>query len=407
MGGNIPAIGASGYLLLRIFLIMLLVALPISFGLVNILEVSTWAIVLAYPDLRKRFVASFRYTGVRVLFLFWAWIAFSAIWSDGSIWERVDDILSWRKLLLVPICMCAFQRARQVRVLVNIFLFCCTCAVVISYLSMLEVAAFDDLNRQLIFKNHSVRGILFAGAAIFAVHQARDTSNLLVKFFLVILAFGLAVYILFFNSGRSGYLFFFVAASVYFSQYVFSRFPVTWKTFAAIACFFTLLGAVISSSEVAVGRFSQALTEITDTMTHDEADMSSVGYRIVMWGNTIDMIAAKPLLGSGAGAFSKDYEKIVLGQEGVRGLVTDDPHQQYLHVAAEYGLLGLAIFSVAIICLLRDLTLSGNYYSTVGIAIVLGICATSLANGHFSSFVEGRFAWIFIATSIVNYRDRT
>ena len=75
----------------------------------------------------------------------------------------------------------------------------------------------------------------------------------------------------------------------------------------------------------------------------------------------------------------------------------DDPHQQYLHIGAEHGLVGLFLFFLAIGCWLLTKVPKRPIFFVAGIAVLLGTMANGLANGHFSAFVEGRFVWITVA----------
>ena len=120
-----------------------------------------------------------------------------------------------------------------------------------------------------------------------------------------------------------------------------------------------------------------------------------MGIRVVMWDHTIEMITNKPLLGSGAGSFEVDYGQVAESRsEGWRAVRSSDPHQQFLHVAAEYGLVGLVLLMTFLASLVFRLRL--DFCSVFGLSVLLGLCATSLFNGHLSSLVEGRIFWILV-----------
>jgi len=131
-----------------------------------------------------------------------------------------------------------------------------------------------------------------------------------------------------------------------------------------------------------------------------DVPISSLGIRVVMWGNVLQMIKDKPLLGSGSGSFRHDYSHRVKDIAGWRGRVSDDPHQQYLHIAAEYGLVGLFLFLIAISSWFFSHYDFRCPYQMAAIAFLIGTMANAFANGHFSAFVEGRFVWIFLATGL-------
>ena len=107
------------------------------------------------------------------------------------------------------------------------------------------------------------------------------------------------------------------------------------------------------------------------------------------------MIKNKPILGSGAGSFEIDYSEIAESRStGWRAGRSNDPHQQFLHIAAEYGLVGLILLAAFLGSLTYRLRI--DFSSIFGVSILLGFCATSLFNGHLNSLVEGRIFWILV-----------
>jgi O-antigen ligase len=71
------------------------------------------------------------------------------------------------------------------------------------------------------------------------------------------------------------------------------------------------------------------------------ATNSSSGERLAFWGASVQAIAQRPLLGSGAGSWNHEYLRI--GGQNVPQPTADNPHQLFLLWAVEGGLLGLAL----------------------------------------------------------------
>ena len=107
------------------------------------------------------------------------------------------------------------------------------------------------------------------------------------------------------------------------------------------------------------------------------------------------MITDSLLLGTGSGSFKFGYVAQVSGERGWRAIVSDDPHQQYLLIWAEQGLIGLLLFCSAIMCWLASVKDKGTT-TTCAICILTATAVSSFANGHFGTFVEGRLVWIFV-----------
>jgi O-antigen ligase len=123
---------------------------------------------------------------------------------------------------------------------------------------------------------------------------------------------------------------------------------------------------------------------------------SSFGQRIVMWRNTIRMIADHPVFGVGTGQFLDGYRLYLRDAKGWQNFETGDPHSQFMKIQAEQGIFGLAAILLWILTALS--TPATRPYRQIAVAILIGWCATSLANAHFSTFVESRllFLWIGI-----------
>jgi len=83
----------------------------------------------------------------------------------------------------------------------------------------------------------------------------------------------------------------------------------------------------------------------------------------------------------------------VEGQKGWQGQPVGDPHNQYLRILVEYGLVGLILFLLFIFSFFRQ-GIKGPFY-IMGIGVVLAWCATSMFSAHFTTFIEGRFLMIW------------
>jgi len=76
--------------------------------------------------------------------------------------------------------------------------------------------------------------------------------------------------------------------------------------------------------------------------TAQQAEHQSIGPRLVFWGNTVEVIRSAPWLGVGTGDFPAAYEEVRKERTPEHHGNLDNPHNQYLLVAAQHGVLGLA-----------------------------------------------------------------
>jgi hypothetical protein len=125
-----------------------------------------------------------------------------------------------------------------------------------------------------------------------------------------------------------------------------------------------------------------------------------MGMRMVLWNNTIELIKARPLLGYGTGGFQKAYQSKIENEPAWKHEITHDPHNQFLKITTEQGLIGLVVFVAMILSAFwqkPSLT-----YFVLGIGILLEWCGNSLFSSHFSTFSEGRFVFLWCGAMLAN-----
>lgn len=84
--------------------------------------------------------------------------------------------------------------------------------------------------------------------------------------------------------------------------------------------------------------FSGREKEIAQVQTDPEA--ASTGQRVTYWKNSLVMIADHPAFGTGTGSFHIEYEK---HKDAQAKRETDNPHNEYLFIAAQLGMVGLVL----------------------------------------------------------------
>jgi len=213
---------------------------------------------------------------------------------------------------------------------------------------------------------------------------------------------GMITNIIYVLTGRAAYLSLLLLAP-YGAWLVAPRFRLLLS--GAILVFSALL---LYYSEIAHSRIGLGLEELTSTITGEAEAFSSIGIRWVFWENSLRMIAVNPILGSGSGGFSTAYAVVVSDIAGWRGIVTDDPHQQYLLIAAEQGLVGLFFFLAILISF--SLSRGDDTYRLAAQGILLMTVMNGMFNGHFNAFVEGRLFWVssgaFLCSTVPSYSFR-
>lgn len=384
----------SWFFIAQVLVLGIVIAMTRAFALVVLFEFILCILFLAYGPLRREFLSAIKDPRVFMIMIFWLWVAIAGFWGVAEIGERVDEWLSWRKLLLVPFCFVLFRDTSVKRALMLTLIVACTPYMIFSWLGSLELVTLDR-QPQHFLENHSTQGIMFATATFFACMillewDLRWHHRLILAF----LSLGFVSNIFIVLTGNSSYLALLAAVFV-LAHRVSAR-----SLLGAGAVGLTVL-ALLFVFENPRTQILKAYGDAVEAKNPD-AELSSLGIRVIMWENTVKMISERPMLGTGSGSFKYGYAEQVKDIEGWRGKASDNPHQQYLHIAAEQGLIGLILFIGALVVWLVPLRWSSiSSFQYCALAILLGCFLNSFFNGHFSSFVEGRLLWIGLASFFV------
>jgi O-antigen ligase len=398
----------------RMLVLGIIVTMTRAFALTNLFEIVLAGLFFLNSSLRTQLVQVHKDLRVLLVTSFWIWIAVACLWGQAPLEERLVDWWSWRKLLLVPFCFALFRSEHHKRWASYTLIGVCSIYMIASWLGSLGVVTLDRSPSQLL-ENHATQGVLFSGATLLTYLLAKQSLSLTFRLLAACLIGGFVSNILLILTGRAGYVFLVVVVCCLAFIEV-RRFKLLIAGFMGI--FFL---AMLSLSDVTRNRINEAFTEMRTVDTSEV--YTSMGIRLVMWRNTLEMISQKPLLGSGTGSYYYDYgdnidpsgnwRKIVDANplyhqklDDWRDVIVDDPHQQYLHIAAEYGLIGLAIFFSCLCSWMGSIDPKTRWADCAAATILIGTMANGFANGHFSAFVEGRFLWIFLAVLLAGSSDR-
>ena len=167
-------------------------------------------------------------------------------------------------------------------------------------------------------------------------------------------AFILAV--LFLNVGVAGYIAAFMLSGLLILQW---RKNILWLALAAGL----LAGSAYLFSPTVHRRVDQNIQELRNVAEGSAAQENpqsgkvkntSLGPRLVFWGNTWQLIKQHPLLGVGTGDFPAEYEKVRAERTPNHWEEVNNPHNMYLMVWSQTGLLGLGVFLSFFVALLKQ-----------------------------------------------------
>lgn len=381
----------------RILVIATLVVLMRSPALTNLLIVLLLAVVFGSSTLRASIVRSWQQPMVKGAAMFLGVVAIGIVYSAGGWREGLSQLWGWRRLLFLAIACSLFADLLWKRTFLRIFAGA-TAAVAALTLAIAAAQALAQgsftLGPVTLIRNYVVQGMTFtvgivACATLCRIDEGRWRWLWAACACVLLLAATLV------TQGRSGYLVLLVVASVFVLGTLLHRGMPLGRALLGTAAIAAVAIALVAGSPLARERIQIGLTEMRNYQAQPE-EGTSIGLRIIFWRDALTLIQQKPVFGWGTGSYAAAQATLLPGREGAAAIPTIDPHNQYLKIATENGLLGLGAFLLFLASMFRQRP--SPAYRVAGLSVLTGWCATSLANAHFSTFQEGHllFFWLGI-----------
>ena len=235
------------------------------------------------------------------------------------------------------------------------------------------------------------RLVLLALAAFAAALMLREPAlSPAGRVLLILIALLLCSNVILVTTARSGYAALIVLTVIL--AYQWPRSASHLQRLAWTAAGAAAIAGALALSPIVQQRVAKGLHELA----HYDRNpgLSPIGDRVIFLRNSLELATERPLFGYGTGAFREAYAKKV----GREALQTKDPHNAYLFVAVQYGLAGLAVFLALLAVALRQPARAP--FRLLALSALAAWCVTSLFNGHFYTFAEGRFIWLWLGACL-------
>jgi O-antigen ligase len=379
--------------------LMSIVGISVLFSppVMNLAALLLLAVILSSAELRQSLWATWRLPMVKFILLFYAVMIVGTTYSIAPKDVAVRMAIGWSKLLLVPIALSLFAdtrwKSRFLKAFVGVV---AVCSVISFGLWLFEIdLSVASKERGIFLRNHATQGMAFAVGAFGAFLLAVESGAGRLRYLYALSGLLLLANIALVTTGRSGYLVAMVCAVGAVSGYVFfgQRRLGARGIVGAVLLVVGVAGILLL---VPTSR-ERMLLGVQEVKSYDQAkEVTSMGIRMVFWKNTLEMIREQPLLGYGTGAFGTAYDRKIEDRTGVAATPAGDPHNQYMKITAENGLVALLVFLGFLVAAARQRCAAP--YRMIGLCVLASWCATSLFNSHFSTFNEGNFiyAWLGI-----------
>ncbi len=376
--------------------------IPISTAASNLLMALTLLFTLLSGNFHHKAHRLAHSPPAQAALAFCALVLLACLWGEGSWADKQRYLVKYLSLLLIPLLMLLFDEPHHQRRALAAF---CTAMLLTLTISVLfwcdavfwlppELIAhigqgltpeYPYTQNAVVFKLSITHGFLMAIAAYLLLlgARARQGGQRLLLGALALLA---AANVLLMIIGRTGYVVLAVLGCYYFAVRLGRR----GILIAALVC--GLLGGLTYGVSAS---FHQRIDQALDEASHwqqGQGNRTSIGLRFDYYSNTLAIIRAHPLAGTGTGGFAHAYAAQV---RDTAMAASNNPHNQYLLTTAQFGLPGLILLLLLYVTLWRSSARLPESLRHIARGVLLAYLIGNLFNSFMLDFSERLFfAWI-------------
>jgi len=330
----------------------------------------------------------------KALALFLFTLALGVIYSAADLNQSLSTLWSWRKFVFLFILLGIFNSLYWKERFITLFIYGMSLALLLSYLAWFEIVPSRKGFLGIIATNYTVQSMSFIVATICCIAQIPQASNRS-KIIYMTLTLLFSINILYISESRTGYLALFTGVLTA-SLLSFSR---KKAPYILIALPLLLIITLLSSSNLQ-DRVQKGVNEFQSYQ--NSPNLTSIGVRVVFAENTIELIKKKAILGYGTGAFSHAYTQQVANKYGDwRSGTTTDPHNQFLFILTENGIIGLLAFLCFIFISIRQGIVTDKF-GTIAASILFAWLFAALFNSIFKTYLEGHLLSLFVGAMLAS-----
>ena len=312
------------------------------------------------------------------------------LWSDASWDARLHAVGPTAKLLVLPLLLYHFERtARGVWILIA-FVASSTLLMLASWVTgFVPTLTFKwYMEPGVVVKNHIDQSHVFALCALalaWPIVLLVRAKKFLAAGLLALCAVGFAANMAFINLSRTVLI---TAPIIVGIVVLHLR---SWRQMIGALGVLAVLGG-LSWSLSPVLRVKAASLFPPYRLYEPTNESTSIEIRYQYWRKSIEFTRKAPLIGHGTGSIGPLFEQAAVNQTGTAAEITNNPHNQTLSVAIQWGVAGvLALYAVWLSHI--ALFWSAGWVNWTGFLIVVQNVVSSLFNSHLFDFQEG---WIYV-----------
>lgn len=385
---------------LRTCAVLLGFTVPISVALDNLLLLTALLLGILF-NAREVWRVGTRHPVARAAWLLFAMLLLAMFYGTTPLREAAGILAKYMDLAFIALFMLVLPDDGIRRRAQYAFLAAMGLTLLLSYLVGLEVLpvqpwmdkhiASDD---PAIFHSHITQNNMMAFAVFLALLNLRAADSRAARAGWGLFAMLGAINVLFMVHGRTGYVILLVLLA--------------WFAWSTLARYMRRRGRVWGWRQgVAVALASMGLAVLAyqaSPRLHDRVGMvaseyrawqpdhgkdNSTGQRLDFYYNTLQIIRQQPVLGVGTGGFPAAFAQQTQGKDVMQ---THNPHNEYLMIAAQAGVVGLALLLYLFYTQWRTASLLETPFGQdAARGLVLAYLANSLFNSPLLDHADGLF----------------
>jgi O-antigen ligase len=362
-----------------------------------------WIVAVLFTLDAPAFLHSLRRPAAALPILFFALVLAGTLWADGPWAARLRGINPAVKLLAIPLLLYHFERSQRGIWVLAAFIVSCTLLMTLSCIVALEPGwrLGSAVTRGIAVKNYLDQSqeftfCLFALAlpTLWLIQQKRYA----LAAGCVVLMLGFFANMIFVVTGRTAL----VCIPVLLALFAIRQFSIRTTTIL-----FAIVSALVVTAWFASPYLRQRVDDTIsdyrhyqqDGMTYQSPSSSApeylrnpTGLRLEYWRKSLKFFGDAPILGHGTGMIRQLFERDAVGKTDLAAEVVDNPHNQTLNVAVQWGAAGIILLYAMWLAHLRLLR-GTSAAAWIGLLIVVQNFISSLFNSHLFDFVEG---WMYV-----------
>ncbi|MGE3920453.1 MAG: O-antigen ligase family protein [Gammaproteobacteria bacterium] len=310
-------------------------------------------------------------------------------YSSATWGESFYTLKQYLRLFLLPMLLPLFLTESNSNRALNAFLIGAAIMVALSYLKILGYFSyFHQPNPNSAFLDHINTSLIVAISIFILIYKLTEVKQRANKLFVLSLIGFEVTYLFLFNTGRSGLVLLFILFSIFLYQKL-----TKGKFLLGMLIFILSMLGVFTISKNFSDIIKLAHEHTAAYITHKELKMpTSEGERLTFWKNSIRLFEKHPMFGTGTGSFEIEYSKIA-----GNSLKTDNPHNQYLYFAVQFGILGVIILIAWFFYLLYISRYIPNNLRYIIQGVIISFIIGCFFNSWLKDAVPGQLFMFFLA----------